>query len=226
MRPIWNVARRIGGRLLRRADHAAIFGEIYRRNEWGDGESVSGPGSTRARGAVISADVIALLRGLDAQVLLDAPCGDFNWVADVADSVPEYVGVDVVAALIDANVARHATARRRFLRADVSRDSLPAADVILCRDCLVHFSHRDVWTTLENFRRSGARWLLTTTFVSRASNAGIRTGAWQPLNLEAAPFRFPPPLALVDERCVHTGGIFRDKRLALWELASLPRHTG
>ena len=210
------------GALLGRPYHAAVFGEIHRRHAWGDGESVSGPGSTRARGADISADVIALLRSLDARTLLDAPCGDFNWIADVADAVPRYVGVDVVPALIEANRRRHRTARREFRCADISRDPLPTADVILCRDCLVHFSHRDVWTTLENFRRSGARYLLTTTFVARAANAGIRTGAWQPLNLEAAPFDFPPPLALVDERCLHSGGIFRDKRLALWELAALP----
>lgn len=219
---IWNVVRRIGARLLRRTDHAAIFGEIHRDNAWGDAESVSGPGSTRARGAAFGDDLIALLRELDTRTLLDAPCGDFNWIAPIADAVPHYVGVDVVPALIDANRARYGSERRQFHRADISRDLLPTADVILCRDCLVHFSHRDVWATIANLRRSGARYLLTTTFVARASNAGIRTGAWQPLDLEAAPFAFPPPLALVDERCLHTGGIYRDKRLALWALASLP----
>ena len=84
----------------------------------------------------------------------------------------------------------------------------------------MHFSVQDVWTTLDNFRRSGSRYLLTTTFVERDTNTNIRTGSWQPLNLQAAPFHFPSPLALIDERCTHTGGIYRDKRLALWELAS------
>jgi hypothetical protein len=41
------------------------------------------------------------------------------------------------------------------------------------------------------------------------------------LNLEAAPFCFPAPLALIDERCTHSEGIYRDKRLGLWELESL-----
>jgi hypothetical protein len=43
------------------------------------------------------------------------------------------------------------------------------------------------------------------------------------LNLERAPFGFPSPLALIDERCTHSAGIDRDKRLGLWELASLDR---
>ena len=212
----------VGARLRGRADHAAIFGDIYRRRAWGDGETVSGLGSTRARGADFSADLIELLRALNTRTLLDAPCGDFNWVAEVADSAPRYVGVDVVPELIDANRARHGTDGRSFLHGDIARDALPTADVILCRDCLPHFSDRDVWATIRNFRRSGARYLLTTTFVGRALNRGIRTGAWRALNLEAAPFRFPHPIALVDERCTHSGGIFRDKRLALWELSSLP----
>jgi len=29
------------------------------------------------------------------------------------------------------------------------------------------------------------------------------------------------PLALVDERCTHADGIYRDKHLGLWELADL-----
>jgi len=212
----------IADRLHPPADHRALFGEIYRRNLWGDAESVSGPGSTRARGTDFMAELVALLRRLDTRTLLDAPCGDFNWIAEAADAVERYVGIDVVPELIEHNLDLHRTERRSFARADISRDPLPAADVILCRDCLVHFSTPDVWATLANFRRSGSRWLLTTTFVERDGNEEIRTGSWRPLNLQAAPFHFPPPLELVDERCTHTGGIYRDKRLALWELSSLP----
>ncbi|MEW5930591.1 MAG: class I SAM-dependent methyltransferase [Gemmatimonadota bacterium] len=222
MTTLRQLARMLRARLRPAADHRAVFGGIYRRNAWGDAESVSGPGSTRARGADFAADLAALLRRLEARTLLDAPCGDFNWIAEVADGVERYVGLDVVPELVERNRRRHATERRSFAQADISRDPLPAADVVLCRDCLVHFSDRDVWAALANFRRSGSRWLLTTTFVERGASGDIRTGQWQPLNLQAAPFRFPAPLELVDERCTHTGGTFRDKRLGLWEVAALP----
>jgi hypothetical protein len=222
MKPLWALARALAARVRPPADHGAIFGRIHRRNAWGDPESVSGPGSTRARGADFSAELAALLHRLEVRILLDAPCGDFNWIAEAADGVEQYIGVDVVPELIAHNLRRHRSDRRSFVHADITRDPLPAADVILCRDCLVHFSHEDVWITLANFRRSGSRYLLTTTFVERETNRNIRTGSWQPLNLRAAPFRFPPPLEEVDERCVHTGGTYRDKRLALWELSSLP----
>jgi hypothetical protein len=39
--------------------------------------------------------------------------------------------------------------------------------------------------------------------------------------MERHPFSFPPPEKLIDERCLHSGGIFADKRLALWRLDDL-----
>lgn len=219
MRSLRGVLRGFGARLLRgRSDHRAIFTRIYRTNEWGDAESVSGRGSTRARGADFSGDLLDLLRRLDTRVLLDAPCGDFNWIGEVADGVEQYVGVDVVPELIAQNIQRHQRDGRSFLLADLTRDPLPRADVILCRDCLVHFSFADIRRALENFRRSGATYLLTTSYVDYEKNIDIRTGGWRQLNLQRPPFDFPPPLELVDECCTHSDGIYRDKRLALWAL--------
>jgi hypothetical protein len=205
-----------------RAKMAAIFTNIYQQNAWGNPESVSGPGSTLARASDFLDELVALLTALPTRVLLDAPCGDFHWAAPMADAVEQYIGLDVVPALIAhlQQVNRHPN--RRFICSDLTRDVLPPADVILCRDCLVHLSFRDIAAALANFQRSGARYLLTTTFIDREANGDIPTGAWRPLNLQAAPFHFPPPIALVDEKCLHSGGQCRDKRLALWAVATLP----
>jgi hypothetical protein len=210
-------------RLLgRRADHRSVFEHIHRSGAWGAGESASGPGSTRERAAAFLPELIGLLRDCGIRVLVDAPCGDFNWIAPVADSVERYVGVDVVPALVEANATRHAAPNRTFLCADLSRDVLPRGDLVLCRDCLVHFSLADARRALARLRESGSRYLLTTTFIGDRTNPDIPTGGWRPLNLELAPFRFPAPVRMIDERCEHTGGLYRDKRLALWRLADLP----
>jgi SAM-dependent methyltransferase len=205
-----------------RRRHRQVFSRIFHQNLWGNPESVSGPGSTQERGKSFAGDVIDLVQKLGVRTLLDAPCGDFNWAAELAAAVDAYVGVDVVEELIAGNTERHASANRRFLTCDLTRDPLPKADLILSRDCLVHFSFRDIRAALENFRRSGAEYLLTTTFVDRATNDDIRTGGWRVLNLQAPPFHFGEPLALIDERCMHTGGIYRDKRLGLWAMKSIP----
>ncbi len=199
-----------------------IFEGIYRSNGWASQGSVSGPGSTKERAQDFVAELVDAVRNLGAFTLLDAPCGDFNWAAPVADAVERYLGVDVVSNLVRENERRYGSPQRRFLHLDLVNESLPEADVILCRDCLVHFSFSDVGRALTNFRRSGSRYLITTTFVGERENTDIETGGWRPLNLQRTPFNLPPPLALIDEHCHHTGGIYADKRLGIWSIRDLP----
>lgn len=215
--------RHVRDRIVRPTDHAVIFSRIHRENAWGGAESASGPGSTRERASAFLDDLVATLRDLDVKVLLDAACGDFNWAGPVADAVDRYIGIDVVPALVAANQARHGGPRREFLQADLTRDRLPPADAVLCRDCLVHFSFADARAALANIHGSGARYLIATTFIDRGRNAEARTGWWRTLNLEAPPFHFPPPLRTIDERCRENDGRFRDKRLGVWAITSLPR---
>jgi len=81
---------------------------------------------------------------------------------------------------------------------------------------------RNIFQALSNLRRTGANYLITTTFLGDRSNEDIRTGEWRALNLQRPPFQLPAPLALIDERCHHTDGIYADKRLGLWRFADLP----
>ena len=197
------------------------FRQIFRHNLWGDPESVSGPGSGVARTAAFRNDLLVLLKDVEARSLLDAGCGDFNWLKEVA--LPcDYIGIDIVDELIEHN-QQYSGGGRRFVQGDIRHDPLPRVDVILCRDCLAHFSFEDVQATLRNFKRSGSRHLLTTSFVARCENTDIVTGEWWPINLACAPFGLPPPGRAIDEKCLHTGGIYADKRLALWRIVDIPQ---
>lgn len=198
-----------------------VFSAIHAKNAWGDPESLSGPGSTQERAASFLAELVRIVTSLEVETLLDAPCGDFNWAGPLADAVPCYVGVDVVPALIAAN-QRHAGPRRQFLCRDIVHEALPPADLVLCRDGLVHLSNAEVRAALGNLRRTGARWLVTTHFAGDHPNADITTGNWRPLNLERAPFHFPPALDRIDEQCGYDAGKWRDKGLSLWDFAALP----
>jgi len=201
--------------------HQDVFARIYSEREWGDAESLSGPGSGVARTAGVRAALADLLAELKVERLLDAGCGDFNWLRHAHLPVREYVGVDVVPELIARLNASVATARARFLHADITRNRLPRADFVLCREVLMHFPDEDVLAAVANLKRTRARWLLTTTFVDRASNEPIELGAWRPLNLEAPPFGFPRPSRTIDDIPLVDSDAYRDKRLALWELPTL-----
>jgi len=209
---------------MKSADSAGrqqVFTTIYRENAWGDPESISGPGSSVARATQFRAEFEQLLQELGIRSLLDAPCGDFNWLSGFDLALDSLIGIDIVPEIIAQNRARHIEKHLRFEVLDIVSDALPAADLILCRDGLVHFSFADVVSALKNFKRSGSHWLLTNTFVAHHANADIATGQWQPLNLQDPPFGLPPPVHSLDEKCLGHGGVYRDKRLALWRLRDL-----
>jgi len=198
------------------------FRHIYQYNLWNDPESASGTGSGMLRTEAFRDQIADLLNDLGAASVLDAGCGDFNWMRAVRLSVERYVGIDVVPELIREVQQRYADGRRTFIHGDIVRDDLERVDVILCRDCLVHFSFADALAAVRNFKRTGSRYLLTTSFIAFGENVDIETGGWRPLNLERPPFDFPPPEKAIDEKCLHTGGIYADKRLALWRLDDIP----
>lgn len=202
--------------------NGAVFRTIFAENRWHNAESRSGPGSTVASTARFRDRIPKLLRKLGAASLLDAPCGDFNWMRHVNLSPVRYVGADIVPDLIAANRQRFASRTRTFLCLDISHDRLPRVDVILCRDCLVHMSFTDIAATFANFRRSGSTYLLTTHFTGPRDNLEIATGGWRPLNLQRPPFDLPPPLWLINEHCREAGGCYSDKHLGLWKIKDLP----
>jgi SAM-dependent methyltransferase len=211
------------GRWVAARRRSRVFGEIFRTNFWGGSTSVSGPGSDLEQTAVIRAAIPPLLARHGIRTILDAPCGDFHWMQHVPLPGIHYTGVDIVPALIARDQASYGCTERRFALCDLVEGELPTAELILCRDCFVHLSYDDTRRALDNFRRSGATWLLTTTFTDPRANHDIVTGDWRPIVLQQAPYGFPEPVTLINEGCTELGGRFADKSLALWRLADLPR---
>lgn len=204
-------------------DLAARFARIEQTNLWGAASSVSGLGSEDPATEAIREELPSLLQRLGARSLLDAPCGDAGWIGRVALGC-DYTGIDIVPSLIEAN-RRRVTAGElsgRFFVADITRDALPRADVILCRDCLVHLSFANIARAVTRFADSGARFLLVTTFPEWDANRDCEDGDWRALNMERGPFNWPAPHALINERCEEGGGGWRDKSIGLWRLDELP----
>jgi hypothetical protein len=211
---------------LRQVPLASRFEYIYRTNLWGSDETRSGLGSGRQTTALLRSRLLAVLRQTQTRVLLDVPCGDFNWIADVADSVDAYIGGDIVGDIVDSNKARFEQGARTFRRLDLTRDALPACDLVLCRDCLVHLSFANVSAALVNIAGCEARWMVMTTFPGISVNVDIDDGDWRPLNFERAPFGLPPPRAIINEGCEEAGGAYSDKSLGLWKVTDLMNCAG
>lgn len=215
------IYHRFGDARLRRRSPEDVFSEIYVRNSWGDPESASGPGSSLAQTQVVAAALPNMFRSLAIRSMLDVPCGDFNWMQRVDLEDIQYVGADIVPGIVIRNLSRFGGPGREFRQLDLLKDRLPASDLVLCRDCLVHFSYQDAFRVLQNICDSESKYLLTTTFTDRTSNSDIATGRWRPVNLEIAPFGLPTPLEVINEKCTIADGAFADKALALWRVADI-----
>jgi hypothetical protein len=195
-----------------------VFTHHYQRNNWGCSESVSGEGSTLEQTAVIRGALPQLIKDFRIQSMLDIPCGDFNWMK-LLDLPIHYIGADVVDEIVALNQRRFGKHARSFTKLDLTVDALPKVDLIFCRDCLFHFSYKHIFSALNNAKRSGSGYLLTTTNTQLKQNKNIVTGEFRRLNLQISPFSLPTPLLLINEKCPNPDK--PDKSMGLWRISDL-----
>ncbi|MGB3547603.1 MAG: laccase domain-containing protein [Saprospiraceae bacterium] len=200
-----------------------VFTSISERNYWADAESRSGPGSAHSQTVRLVELLPEVWRDFGVISLLDLPCGDFNWMSRVDLNGIDYLGGDVVAEIVAENRRKFAALGVRFQQIDLLTDTLPAADLVFCRDALVHFSFTDIARALRNLRASlgPATLLMITHFPAEQTNVDIPTGGWRPLNWCAPPFNWPRPRYLLTEGCTEGEGKFGDKALGIWLLGEV-----
>jgi len=173
-----------------------VFSSIYEKNAWGSEESISGPGSTLAYTTNLRGRLPALLASLQIKTLVDAPCGDCHWISQVDLGGIIYTGADIVPGIIDAN--RKKFPGKNFILADLIKDELPVADMVLCRDCFIHLRKKEIIQVIRNFKRSGIKYMLASTYPA-GSNKEILTGHFRPVNLELQPFNLPVPVQRLED---------------------------
>ena len=200
----------------------SIFIEHYQSRVVGGEESLSGSGSSLVQTIEIRMRIPVLVRAFNASSMLDAPCGDFHWQKEMELELQHYVGADIVPDIIRMNQRKYGNHIRQFRILDITKDELPRSDIILCRDCLVHFQFKKIVAALRNFKRSDSSYLLTTTFPQQDENRDILTGHWRPINLELPPFDFPKPIKMINEKYTGEGGKASDKSLGFWKLEDIP----
>ncbi len=198
-----------------------VFTNIYKSNAWRGKDSLSGTGSDAYQARIIIKELPAVFSDFGISTMLDIPCGDFHWMKNVNLDDIDYTGADIVNDLIEKNVEQYERAGVCFQKLNLIEDKLPKADLVFSRDCLGHFSFRDIFSAFENLCNSQSEYLLTTTFTGRTKNHDIATGQWRVLNLELDPFMLPGPLKIINEGCTEANGAYADKALGLWRIADI-----
>ncbi|MBV8141799.1 MAG: class I SAM-dependent methyltransferase [Verrucomicrobia bacterium] len=197
-----------------------IFTEIYKSGAWIEDptqDSYSGLGSSSKATTALPSSLSELLRSIQCRRLVDLGCGDFNWMRHV-EGEWEYIGIDVVEALIRRNQIRYGEAKRTFVVLDATSARLPKGDTVLCREVLFHLSFHNIFAVLDNIVHSRAKHLVATSDSSVWFNSDIKNGDFRPLNLSRPPFRFPTPISeIADDR------VLNGRKLGLWRVDQIPR---
>ncbi len=199
----------------------ALFTRIYEHNCWSSKESHSGLGSTLYKTQYIRKGLPELIKKYEIKTILDAPCGDFNWMKEMDFSIIDlYIGIDIVEALIFENGRKYGNSHRFFFVTDIVNAPLPHADLMLCRDCMQHLPDCNVFNLINNIKRSKIKYLLASNYPERTENHDILDSLYNTTrvafrNLFLPPFNLPKPLAIIDEG-------FDKKVLCLWQVSDLP----
>lgn len=177
------------------------FQKIYETHEW-LGESLSGPGSDPERTTEFRSFLELFIELKRIQSVVDFGCGDWSYAKLVNWKGARYVGIDVVASVIDRNRRLYGSDSVSFMLRESADAPLPSADLFIVKEVLQHLPSTDIFKILSEAsrypycifvndisheRRGGWkrawRWDKVCTL-----NVEIQPGGYRPLSLRDAPF--------------------------------------
>jgi len=207
-----------------------VFTNIYSTGYWGKGEVAgmgSGLGSSLNFTRVLSQKLEDLIRKYKIRSMLDAPCGSLHWMRHVLTRLGpsfNYIGGDVACPVVDQLSRQFANVSNwRFYCMDMCHQPLPPGiDLVFTRDALQHMPYSYIFNFLHNVKKSGARYLLVTSYIRHGNNTNINLGKCFMINLKQAPFNLrPEPLDMIDEESPTDMIKNQDKFMLLYDVSTL-----
>ena len=166
------------------------FNEIYDKGAWAkgaDGKGTSGVGSTLEITREYRAYLEAFIKSHEIKSIVDAGSGDWEFSSAVDWNHAHYLGVDISNTVVGAVKRKYESDLVKFQVGDVT-ESLPRADLLICKDVLQHLSFAQVRKFIKNNLKKGKyKWAIITNDRG-AENRDIKAGDFRPINLSAPPF--------------------------------------
>jgi SAM-dependent methyltransferase len=145
-----------------------VFTQIYKENLWGNCKPhadkefpfYSGPGSAEPTANPYAECVRQFIELHGVGSVVDLGCGDFRVGSRIVQPSIHYIGIDIVEALVQANVARFGDDDVEFRCLDIIKDELPEGDLCLLREVAQHLSNAQILQILPKLK--AFRWVIVT----------------------------------------------------------------
>jgi len=143
-------------------DYSDIFAEIYRNRRWGRRGPASGEGSRRDAAVPFTHYLSGFLAGRpEVRKILDLGCGDLSqWPSEIFKN-HLYTGIDLVPNVMKDQISQLKTLDSNLLPGNFLELNLPAADLVIIKDVLIHLPFSDFQRTINKL--SEYQWILLVT---------------------------------------------------------------
>jgi hypothetical protein len=178
-------------------DMKNLFTKIWKEGWWLTDdmkETKSGYGSSLKETQAVSKLLLEIIEDYNIRTIIDAACGDLNWLSRLELDIDRYIGYDIVDGIIEDNNKKYSNEVFSFKCGDVVVEDLPKSDLIICRYCFQHWIHESVMGCIDNFKKSRSTYLLATSHLDIDKNENER---W--IDMRKSPFNFPEPLISIKE---------------------------
>jgi SAM-dependent methyltransferase len=168
------------------------FEHIYAINLWGGSGEGSRPRHTHGYARFLA----RFLRENQVRSVLDLGCGDWQFSRYINWSGIRYYGYDVVRSVVERNQALFAASNISFHAYEGDLDQLPAADLLIAKDVLQHWSNQSVFNFLPRLKNYPLA-LLTNCVRpdgQPTENIDDMDGGSRPLDLRRPPFNLEAEL--------------------------------
>lgn len=212
---------------LKKLPEKKKFETIYKFSYWRSrkDESLSGYGSSYQATKNLRKELQNFILNENILSLFDVPCGDFFWLQKLDLKNVKYLGGDIVGDMINKNNLNYKKSNINFIEFDILREIPDEYDLILTRDCLVHFKDNNVLKALSNFAQSKSKYFATTTYpkIDRNVKSNLPDN-WRPINLCLEPFNLPKPYILLNDKEVANSEVSnssKEKYIGVWKIEDL-----
>jgi 2-polyprenyl-3-methyl-5-hydroxy-6-metoxy-1,4-benzoquinol methylase len=182
-----------------------VFTSIYKSNHWVQDEDILSKDSisVSGHGSNINTNQFFNLKKIFTKIIdykhinsiLDMPCGDFLWLYEIIRQKNiDYIGVDIVEELIEANKLKYQDKNFSFINDDITNFNTDKKfDLIIIRDLFIHIPNSDIKKILQNIKKMNFNYIALNSYKNKF-NDDVIIGKHRKINLLIEPFNLIKPL--------------------------------